>query len=73
MAFFFQLSIVSCSLLGTFGVIVAFDRYFGSTLAFAVLNLVRRATVPGFESVVILWPIQVTGEAGDDNTVCAVP
>ncbi|CAG0895820.1 unnamed protein product [Cyprideis torosa] len=54
------LSVFACALLGSFGVVVALDRYFGSTLAFTILNIVRRGTVENFDAAIILWPLQIT-------------
>jgi uncharacterized membrane protein YgcG len=54
--------VLSSTLIGAFAVTAALDRYLGGTLVFSVINVVRRAVIPGFQQAHILWPVQLTGE-----------
>ncbi|CAG0921975.1 unnamed protein product [Notodromas monacha] len=55
-----MLSIVSSSVVGSFSIVSAFDRYMGGALVFAIINVVRRAVIPEFAQAYIVWPIQLT-------------
>lgn len=51
-------NITSCSVLGAFATVYALDFYVGSTLKYLIINVVRRAVVPGFGFVEIAAPLQ---------------
>lgn len=49
---------ITCALIGSYMVIVAFDYYAESTLKYIIFNFVRRCTVPDFKYAIINPPIQ---------------
>lgn len=55
-------SIFSCVIVGAFAVIVPIDHYTGGHIKYIMMNIVRRATVDGFNWAVIYAPFQVCAQ-----------
>ncbi|XP_015518773.2 transmembrane 7 superfamily member 3 isoform X1 [Neodiprion lecontei] len=51
-------TIVSCVILGSYAVVISIDHYAGSNLKYIVINVIRRATSPGFNLAVVHPPYQ---------------
>ncbi|XP_048512046.1 transmembrane 7 superfamily member 3-like isoform X2 [Athalia rosae] len=51
-------NIICCAILGSYSVVISIDHYVGSNLKYIIINIVRRATSPGFNVAVIHPPYQ---------------
>lgn len=56
-----RVNILSCSVVGSYAVVLPIDLYVGANLKYIFINTVRRATVPGFGQAVIDPPVQTEG------------
>ncbi|XP_053616559.1 transmembrane 7 superfamily member 3-like isoform X2 [Plodia interpunctella] len=54
----FICNIMACAVLGAYAVVYPMDFYFGSNLRYIIINVVRRAVVPGFEKAVLSPPFE---------------
>lgn len=54
-------NILACSVLGAYCVIIPLDRYVGANLKYILINVLRRATEPEFQNVIIDPPFQNRG------------
>lgn len=51
-------NVLACALIGSYTVIIPIDYYNGSNLKYIIINIIRRATVDGFETAIIDPPFQ---------------
>lgn len=62
MTIIFQFGFVmTCSIVGSFMIILPFDYWTGSALKYIVINIIRRITVEGFNSAVVRPPSEANG------------
>lgn len=54
-------SVITCTIYSTFMMVLPLDYYFGSCLKYMIINLIRRATVEGFNNAIVLHPTQTIG------------
>lgn len=52
-------NIISCAMIGAYGIILPFDFYFGTTFKYIVINVINRATVEGFNLALTKPPVQI--------------
>jgi len=58
LAFTQKASILACVIIGVYTFIIPIDHYMGSSLRYILVNVLRRATIPYFDSAIISPPIQ---------------
>ncbi|XP_031838981.1 transmembrane 7 superfamily member 3 [Nomia melanderi] len=51
-------SMITCTIYSTFMMVLPLDYYFGSCLKYMIINVIRRATVEGFNNAIVSHPIQ---------------
>ncbi|XP_041365599.1 transmembrane 7 superfamily member 3-like [Gigantopelta aegis] len=53
------LNILTCTFVGSYGVVVCIDYFLHSSLKYIILNSIRHSTVPGYLSVLVVTPFEV--------------
>lgn len=56
-----SVNIICCAILGSYATVISVDHYAGSNLKYIIINIVRRATSPGFNLAVVCPPYQLAG------------
>ena len=49
-------NILCCAVLGSYATVLSIDYYMGSNLKFIIINVIRRAVVPHFNTVFLAPP-----------------
>lgn len=54
---------LACSFIGAYGILFPLDYYIGSNLKYILINVIRRATIEGFNMAIAQPPFQLAGNS----------